>query len=611
MVRIDKRSDANVRVLCIGDSLLLSRHIMELEIVLFRPLNPCSLEPKSVSSLPCIVPTRRKRTSVLSNITSFDTSASRRVTHAIETIGNSGIMGNSTLQLSQQDDNSLVKPPLFFDSSVCLFLDRENKTDYATIGRYTTDNKGIQHKPHAVVIGNESISHAYCTYNVDLLDAAQEVEELYRGPEGETIITQDSIQEGTVAVNNGVMMAAGDGVFISFKRINMCTGLLISATLFSMDSTLGNGPIPYYMVRKPKSSIPLCLVPLKVSFDHYKSVISIMIRKFKNRGETLWELVNVSEPLTHENVKNIISTMEKRGLSDPVDYQRDFDTLGLEGAFERTVSGMETYSQDEDEDENIKEDKEDAQSVNSHEFNDLLANIPHVVREGRKQYNVGRSNIHTSLVEDPSSEDDAIIDDALRAVVPQYTNNSVVRYEYGAYNVGSKVETLVSHYVSHRKEYGLKAAMSGGARDTSKAQCLFVSSAFNTPAVRRFSTESGQRRPSIPIEMQTRPSIHIREKHKGGWNPQHRGTLSNSKRATLHDYLLTTSMRKGKNKKDKNRKHKKSRSPGVRTTSGSRRLPSKPRGRGSSANKSLHTKKQKVTNRSDAVLHEPTKASDM
>ncbi|CCW65121.1 unnamed protein product [Phytomonas sp. EM1] len=614
MVRVDKRSDASVRVLRVGDSFLLSRHIMELEIILFRSLNPGNLEPKPVSSLPCILPTRRKRTSILSNITSFDASASRRVTPAIETVGNSAIMGSSTLQPTQQDDSSLVKPPLFFDSAVCLFLDRENKTDYATIGRYTTDNKGIQHKPHAVVIGNESIPHAYCTYNVDLLDVDQDVEELYRGTETETVISHDSVRGGTFAVNNGATMAAGDGFFISFKRINMCTGLLISATLFGKDITVRNGLVPYYMVRRPKSSLPLCLVPLRVSFDHYKSVISIMIRKIKIRGETLWELVNVSEPLAHENVKNIISAMEKRGLADPVDYQRDFDTRGLEGAFERTVSGMESGSQDEDEDENMKEGKDDVQSVNSHEFNDLLSNIPHVMREGRKQYNVGRSYIHTSLVEEPSSEDDAIIDDALRAVVPQYTNNSVVRYEYGAYNVGSKIETLVSHYVNHRKEYGLKAAMSGSSRDISKPQSLLVSGAFNNiSATRRFSTESDPRRPSFPIELQTRPSINAKERQKGGWNPQHRGTLSNTKRATLHDYLLATSMRKKYNKKGKKHKRiKKSRPPGSRTISGSRKSSSKQRGRAFSANKSaLHTEREKGANRSDATLHEPSKTSDM
>lgn len=294
------------------------------------------------------------------------------------------------------------------------------------------------------------------------------------------------------AANNGpTTMGAADGVSVNMRRLGTCAGFLVCATLFAKDTCLNRERNVFYMLRRPRNPAPLCLVPLCVSGETSKSCISLMVRKIKVHGDSTWEIVNVSEGLALQDVKSLVLKLQSRGLKDPAHFARDFELKtsatragdGAYGAEEESLvsSTSDTSSNSELEashsQKRLSEGQEQERSLTSdgglfasdHQspagpgrggrtFSGLLVDVPRVTREGRRQYNVGRSHVQSNLFDGDTSEEDEVLDDAMRAVVPCYANTSLIRYENGAYNVGSKVENLVTHYLGHREMYGLDAA---------------------------------------------------------------------------------------------------------------------------------------------------------
>jgi hypothetical protein len=377
--------------------------------------------------------------------------------------------------------------PLFFDTAVCIFYDELTKMDYVATGRTTADSKGIHYLPHVVVLGDEVGAGAYCNYNITRPDGESLVNKDNDELDGE----EDDVLVSRSAANNGpTTMAAADGVSVNLRRLGTCAGFLVCATLFGKDACLHREHNVFYMIRKPRNPSPVCLVPLCVSGDTARSCISLMVRKIKAHGNSTWEVVNVSEGLALQDVKSLVLKLQSRGLRDPAHFARDFE-------FKSSTShaGDGTYG-DEEEDlvssssdggsseldashsqKHLGERQEPERSLTSEgalcsrdhrdpavptrsgrTFSGLLLDVPRVTREGRRQYNVGRSHVQRNLFDGDTSEEDEVLDDAMRAVVPCYTNTSLIRYDNGAYNVGSKAENLITHYVEHREMYGLGAA---------------------------------------------------------------------------------------------------------------------------------------------------------
>ncbi|KAH9577861.1 hypothetical protein LSM04_008067 [Trypanosoma melophagium] len=355
------------------------------------------------------------------------------------------------------------KQPLFFDTTACLFNEYGGQIDYVGVGRTTTNNKGLLHRPHAVLI----------------FDATSEVANNFLEPAG------------------GNSVIAGDGVLVNFKKISMWSGVSLCATLFTADISLKEVTDVYYAVRKPDALIPLAIVPVTSRDSNRNSCVALMIRKIKLNTETGWELVRVGETLQEQDVKGVVEAMQNRGLVDPVGYK--FDTSRSLDYTTEGCSENSFFDDGDDDDDDADFVEVQLSSANSKEsLERLLVNVPRVTREGRRQYTVGRSTLNTVVEPGDSSDEDEVMEDALRAVVPRYTSACPVRYEEKTYNLGSRDETLAMHYVDHREEYGLSNAESRLSRNTELPPIFALSSGH----LHRLSYgDTGIIRPVAPHEL--------------------------------------------------------------------------------------------------------------
>ncbi|KPI88628.1 hypothetical protein ABL78_2296 [Leptomonas seymouri] len=534
-----KKSDTYARVLRPGESMMLGRKFSDFEIVLFRPKQHVRLEegqhsdqqpeadafsPDRASTSKDSVsnpsggtagPTGNKVTFALGPGFSETSHADRKKNGVAAAIFSAaggltrdaapeplydegtgpltGKRGSNACTMVRFADFA-VDAPLFFDTTVCIFYDELTKMDYVATGRSTADSKGIHYIPHLVVLGDEVGSRAYCNYNITR-------------PNGESLLNKtgdvseedDDVFVSRNAANSGpTTMAAADGVSVNLRRLGTCAGFLVCATLFGKDACLNRERNVFYMIRKPRSSSPFCLVPLCVSGGPSKSCISLMVRKIKVQGDSTWEVVNVNEGLALQDVKSLVLKLQKRGLKDPAHFTRDFELKsttkrandGAYGGGEENVVSSSSDSSSSELDTSFSQKRlseapeqehsfmsdgalppgehhtHASQTRGGRTFSGLLVDVPRVAREGRRQYNVGRSHVQSNLFDGDTSEEDEVLDDAMRAVVPCYANTSLIRYDNGAYNVGSKVDSLVTHYIDHRETYGFDAAghrLTGGS----------------------------------------------------------------------------------------------------------------------------------------------------
>ncbi|RNF00464.1 hypothetical protein TraAM80_07573 [Trypanosoma rangeli] len=460
--------------------------------------------------------------------------------------------------------------PLFFDTTACLFSDHGGQTDYVGVGRATTNNKGLSRIPHAVVkVDSDSV----CSRN-------------FLEPAG------------------GPSVIAGDGVSVNLKRLTMWGGFSLCTTLFTGDANLTEVSDAYYAVRKPKSQIPLVVVPITVINPSQNSCVALMVRKMKGNAKTVWELVRIGEPIFQQDVKGVLATLRRRGLVTPTGYR----LLPLHGPDYSAKDGSEgSFSFDDDDDE---EDDVDAvcSSIGdeSERFENLLVNVPPVTREGRRQYSVGHSIINTVLETADSSDEDEVLEDALRAVVPRYTSLFPVRYEDKTYNVGSRDEALAQHYVSHREKYGL------GNAESQLGKGFGLPPVFSplTGTLHRLSYGKTEiARPSAPNELlATIPSVSRRRSVNG----------RRVGRASL--YLRRTSVFRGrsrslrglkeKRKKKGKRKGRRSRSRKSRSRSSSSKRRKSSRGRPRSSSFSRRKSRGGSARPMSAVVDAPNGSGD-
>lgn len=488
-----------------------------------------------------------------------------------------------------------AEAPLFFDTTVCIFYDELTKMDYVATGRTTADSKGIHYVPHLVVLGDEFSAGAYCNYNITLTNG-----EAVADRDDDAFEEDDSVLVSRNAANNGpITMGAADGVSVNLRRLGTCAGFLVCATLFGKDAHLNRERNVFYMIRKPRNPSPLCLIPLCVSGESSKSCISLMIRKIKVHGDSVWEVVNVNEGLALQDVKGLVLKLQDRGLVDPAHFTRDFELKSnanrandaVYGGGEDNLMSSSTESSGSElnashSQKRLSEGQEQEQSLVSEgaahatehrcpapqtrsgrTYSGLLADVPRVTREGRRQYNVGRSHVQSNLFDGDTSEEDEVLDDAMRAVVPRYANTSLIRYENGAYNVGSKVENLVTHYIDHREAYGLDAAGhrfsgGGGAREGVSKEVFpplqggsrgRSSADWGTPlpALNRCQVESGNAsaaRPELPPDL----LITSQDKRIAASMLQHRTSVNaamKKRQSTLGRALRVASVRPSSSRK--------------------------------------------------------------
>lgn len=526
-----KKTDSHVRVLRPGESIALSYKLSEFEIVLFRPrhhqrtevthdtaadadaTNGWPRREPSVHEIAAGKPSgpsggrartangppggegghaEKKRSGMGHALLRPPASTVRDGAGGtdVEEVGASQLIQKSTgggHESGSAAEVAASDAPLFFDSGACIFYEEQARMDYVTVGRVTSDTKGVRLKPHLVVLGTEQVTGGYCNYNITRPDGGP-----LQHDQDDAFEDDGDILVSRTATNNGpVVMAAGDSIEVSLRRLSACSGVLVTASLFSKETSINRAGNVFYMVRRTRNSTPLCLVPLSVFGDPCNSCISLMVRKIRVHGDVVWELVNVSEPLNTRDIKSMVLALQVRGLADPAHFARDYELKAaasrtgdggaaspeedlLSGSVQSSGSEMEasvSYKRLSD----AAEPERSATSVRAsfsgerhcmapppnrsgRTFSTLLVDVPRVAREGRRQYNVGRSHVQATLFNGDSSDEDEIVDDAMRAVVPCFANASLVRYESGAYNVGSKVRKLVSHYVDHREGYGLDAA---------------------------------------------------------------------------------------------------------------------------------------------------------
>ncbi|CCD13567.1 unnamed protein product [Trypanosoma congolense IL3000] len=278
------------------------------------------------------------------------------------------------------------------------------------------------------------------------------------------------------------------------KKVSMYAGFSMCATLFTKELPLCEATGVYYTVKKANEEIPLAVIPVEVKNSGNDSCIVLMIRKRKGCTETAWELVRLGESLAQQDVKSIVKALQSRGLVDPPNYTFDLSRR-LDDIFTDNGSDSADSLEEPDDHEISREWKK---SVTGDVLLESLCNKPRVKREGRRQYSVGRSAVNLFVAEGDSSDDDEVMEDALRAVVPKYTDSSPVRYDEKTYNIGSCSDQLTQHYVSHREEYGLMAFEAD-----SSGQLVLPSVAGSlTMDKRRMSLgETGFIRPAVPPEL--------------------------------------------------------------------------------------------------------------
>ncbi|RNF18998.1 hypothetical protein TcG_04742 [Trypanosoma cruzi] len=409
--------------------------------------------------------------------------------------------------------------PLFFDTTACLFSDHGGQTDYVGVGRETTNNKGLSHIPHAVL-----------KFEADSVGSRNFLE-----PAG------------------GPSVIAGDGVSVNLKRLVMWGGFSLCATLFTKNTSFTEVTDAYYAVKVPKAQVPLAVVPVTPTSSH-NSCIALMVRKMKGNTKAVWELVRIGELCAQQDVKGVLVALQNRGLVSPADY-RLLSYQGLDYSCEGCDE--ESFAFDDDDEDDDEDDNAVDNSIvdENARFENLLVNVPRVAREGRRQYSVGRSILNTVLDTADGSDDDEVMRDALRAVVPRYTSLRPVRYEDKTYNLGSRDEVLASHYVSHREEYGLHSAES----QSGKGLCLPPIFSSSSGKLSRLSFgRTGFVRPSAPNELlATIPSALSRRSgigRRGG-----RSSMGSPRLSLLRGRSKSRRGRKGK-KKSRRSRSKKSRS---------------------------------------------------
>lgn len=527
-----------MRVIWPGESLVLNRHISDLEIVLFRPLQRklCPSEPEDAAP--------PKEASEASETVRQPSRRSSGVGDSTgpHTLSQSETMTNST---EPAVVSNMTGPPLFFDTTAGLFYSQK-KMDYVGTGRKMTDDKALIHRPHAVVGGNETGAAAdYSVYTPGT--------EATRKDGGHSATETRKASANSVAVRGEVTMAAGDGVTICLKRLGSCSGLLMCATLFSKDTVLQEECDVYYMARTPGTTVPLCLIPLRVQDAQHHSVIAVMIRQVFIREEIGWELVNVAESMEEQDVKSVVQAMQTRSLRDPAGYQHDSRVRHHSGGLSEGGEAGDSASQETESDTDDGSDDDnalraralgegalptsDVSGATDVPFETLLADVPRVTRQGRRQYNVGRSHVKALMGgESTSSDDDETLDDALRAVAPHFAESGVVRYDGGAYNIGSQPAALKALYVAHREGYALHSA----SKVPNLKRTYYRSGSFgnaNVPHDRYAADELGdeQRRPEPPPELV--PLTNLKDRHKSWRAPPHRRTSNgNSKRLSGSSY---------------------------------------------------------------------------
>ncbi|ESL07808.1 hypothetical protein TRSC58_04499 [Trypanosoma rangeli SC58] len=428
--------------------------------------------------------------------------------------------------------------PLFFDTTACLFSDHGGQTDYVGVGRATTNNKGLSRIPHAVV---KVDSDLVCSRN-------------FLEPAG------------------GPSVIAGDGVGVNLKRLTMWGGFSLCTTLFTEDANLTEVSDAYYAVKKPNSQIPLAVVPITVVNPSQNSCVALMVRKIKGNAKAVWELVRIGEPIFHQDVKGVLATLRRRGLATPTGYR----LLPLHGLEFSAKDGSEgSFSFDDEEEEEDVDAVCSSVGDESEKFENLLANVPPVTREGRRQYSVGRSVINTVLETADSSDEDEVLEDALRAVVPRYTSLCPVRYEDKTYNVGSRDEALARHYVSHREKYGLENAESQSGKGFGLPP-VFSSLTGTLHRLSYGKTEIA--RPSAPNELlATIPSALCRR--SGNGRRAGRASLYLRRTSVFRSRSRSLRGRKEKRKRKGKKKGRRSRSRKSRSRSSSSKRRKSSRGR--------------------------------
>lgn len=404
--------------------------------------------------------------------------------------------------------------PLFFDTTACVFVDPKNlrKANYVATGRSTTDHKDMVHISHAVVTGKELPSPWFYTrLNINVSQSEPTISER----QIELMMSFGAVEESEVeswisskrtpltfaplaSVNGPVMMAAADGVRLHLKHLQQAAGALVSCSLFENN----NAQLPpdwgvYFLVRAKGPSTSICLIPILAFQGKETSQISIMLRQIRVENEYVWELISMAEFLPCCDVPGVLLAMQKRGLADVTNYNPDYRSIRgeSEGSSDRDslsesseVVEEELKEEEEEEVDKLEPGLKTVQELSATKigrstslqgdaservtpggasssgapapfaFEELLAKLPLVMREGRRQYSEGFTNVNSMLDEDAFSGEDEVMEDALKAAVPHFAHGHPIRYADGTYNNGSHPTALSFHYTTYRAKYAVEQA---------------------------------------------------------------------------------------------------------------------------------------------------------
>lgn len=459
------------------------------------------------------------------------------------------------------DSGNTTKPasacashPLFFDTTACVFVDPKNlrKANYIATGRSTTDHKDMIHLPHAVVTGKEPPAPGFYTrLNLNVSQSEPTISER----QIELMMSFGALEESDVeswvssakppltfaplaSVNGAVIMAAADGVRLHLKHLQQAAGALVSCSLFDCN----NSPLPpdwgvYFLVRVKGPSPSICLIPVLAFQGKETSQISIMLRRIRVEEEYVWELISMAEFLPCCDVPGVLLSMQKRGLTDVHNYNPDYRSLRQENegssehdSFSEPSETLEERAQEEEDEEEgdrlepaLKSIHElsttkigmsasfcgggsergtpvasSAGVVSSFPFEELLAKLPLVIREGRRQYSEGFTNVNSMLDEDAFSGEDEVMEDALKAAVPRFAHGHPTRYADGTYNNGSHPAALSSHYTTCRAKYAVEQALVKSSTAKTQDRVSGVNPPLNAEMMRLQRLEDEEEAPLPP-----------------------------------------------------------------------------------------------------------------
>lgn len=445
---------------------------------------------------------------------------------------------------SAKTSPALPSHPLFFDTTACVFVDPKNlrKANYVATGRSATDHKDMVHIPHAVTTGKEPPTPGFYTrINMNISENEPAISER----QIELMLSFGAIEESDVDslivsstppltfaplafLNGPVKMAAADGVQLHLKHLQHAAGALVSCSLFdNRNIALPPDWGVYFLVRAKVPSPFICLIPVLAFQGNDTSQISIMLRRIRVGEEHSWELISMAEFLPCCDVPGVLLSMQNRGLGDVSNYNPSYRTPWTEEEGNSDNDSLSASS--EIEEEGSKEEEEEVGEkaeivgkdvkelsntkigrspssqadvlekvisavpsgggvVNSFPFEQLLDNLPLVVREGRRQYSEGVTNANSMLDEDAFSGEDEVMEDALKAAFPRFAHGHPIRYADGTYNNGSQPTALSSLYTSSRAKYAIERA-SRKAPFHSRDRLLVTSSPLNAEARRLLRLE--------------------------------------------------------------------------------------------------------------------------